>query len=125
MRYFLQAIEKSTGIPFEQEVVDETDYQRLKASLVADYSEFYMDARWSDLDEMYQMLDVSDVATGELNTLAAAQEVCDRVGLTDLRLTDGEWIAYSPQKKANVRVTQVYINLIAFNDVNKALYLSS
>ena len=56
MRYFLQAIETETNLPFEQEI-QESQYPVLKQELKNQgYSDFELDKRWNDLDEMYQTL---------------------------------------------------------------------
>jgi len=58
MRYFLQAVETETGLPFEQELKDQTQYEQLKRQLQAEgYSDFALDERWSDLAEMYSTLE--------------------------------------------------------------------
>lgn len=54
MRYFLQAIEVSTGFQFEEEVNDKNAYEKLKKQLELEgYSSFRLDERWSNLEEMY------------------------------------------------------------------------
>jgi antitoxin component of RelBE/YafQ-DinJ toxin-antitoxin module len=57
MRYFLQAVEDQTKLPFEQAVNSEAEYEKLKGELEKDgYSNFFLDERWSNLDEMYATL---------------------------------------------------------------------
>lgn len=65
-----------------------------------------------------------EIKPSELNSREIAQETCDRAGLTNLRLEEGTWIAFSPQKNCDVSVTQVYWNLEVFGgDVDKALWI--